>query len=228
MFGFILYTAVMPSAPDNERAPLKRRVPQQSRSRDRVQRIVDVASELVVAGGVDSLSTRAIAQRADVPVASLYQYFADKDEILLALVARDIEEMDAQVAADLGELDTLSVQTLVETTMRAFIKVYLRRPAFVMIYLRGRTNASIQQFCREHNRRVAHELYDFARGIGLIEESTQLLHAELAVEIGDRLFQLAFEQEMTGDPQIVDEGIALVTSYLEKHATPDGLNGIKA
>ena len=76
----------------------KRRVPQQSRSRDRVARLLDAASTLVVSGGVDALGTRAIATAAEVPVASLYQYFADKDDILLALVERDIEEMDARVA----------------------------------------------------------------------------------------------------------------------------------
>lgn len=216
----------MSPAPDNDQGLTRRRVPQQSRSRDRVERIIDVTGTLVVESGVDALSTRAIAQRAEIPVASLYQYFADKDEILLALVERDIAEMDTQVAADLGRLQSLSVRGLVEVTMRAFVKVYLRRPAFVMIYLRGRTNPSIQQFCRAHNLRVAHELYDFALGAGLIDEATLLLHAELAVEIGDRLFQIAFEQEMNGDPVIVDEGVALVTSYLEKHATPAGLTGV--
>ena len=226
MFGFILYTGGMPPAPDNDKGLTKRRVPQQSRSRDRVERIIDVAGRLVVKGGVDSLSTRAIAHRADIPVASLYQYFADKDEILLALVERDIADMDTQVATDLGQLTRLSVRDLVEVTMRAFVKIYLRRPAFVMIYLRGRTNPSIQQFCRAHNLRVAHELYDFALGAGLIDQSTRLLHAELAVEVGDRLFQIAFEQEMAGDPDIIEEGIALVTSYLENHATPAGLTGV--
>ncbi|MDQ1631449.1 MAG: hypothetical protein QOC80_1421, partial [Frankiaceae bacterium] len=70
-----------------------RRVPQQSRSRARVEQLLDAAAAHVVASGVDSLSTRAIAEGAGVPVASLYQYFADKDDILLALVERDISAM---------------------------------------------------------------------------------------------------------------------------------------
>ncbi|MGZ4426903.1 MAG: TetR/AcrR family transcriptional regulator [Nocardioidaceae bacterium] len=218
----------MAPAADNERNVARRRVPQQARSRDRVQRILDAAGELVVDHGVDALSTRSIAHRAELPVASLYQYFADKDEILLALVERDVEEMDAQVAEDLGALKTLTVAGLVATTMRAFVKVYHRRPAFVTIYLRGRTNAAIQQFCRDHNRRVAGELRDFARGAGLVGTDTLPLHAELAVEVGDRIFQIAFETEAYGDPRVVDEGISLVTSYLERFATPAGLTGVPA
>ena len=62
---------------------------------------------------MDRLSTRGIAEAAQVPVASLYQYFADKDDILLALVERDIEEMDRQVAGDLGALERLGRRAIV-------------------------------------------------------------------------------------------------------------------
>ena len=81
---------------------MERRVPQQVRSRDRVQRILEVAGQIVVEHGVEAATTRAIAREAGLPVASLYQYFADKEAVLLALVERDIAEMDAQVAEDLG------------------------------------------------------------------------------------------------------------------------------
>src|SRR5262245_32146806 len=120
----------MASQGDNERQPLKRRVPQQVRSKDRVQRILEVTGDLVVEGGVEALSTRAIARAADVPVASLYQYFADKEEVVLALLERDLAEKNAQLAEDLARLDVLSVGSMVETAMRAFVKVYRRRPAF--------------------------------------------------------------------------------------------------
>ena len=75
---------------DGEKAPQRRRVPQQVRSRDRVERILEVAGEIVVADGVEAVTTRAIAAAAGLPVASLYQYFADKEAVLLALVERDV------------------------------------------------------------------------------------------------------------------------------------------
>jgi len=212
----------------NDRPAGKRRVPQQSRSIERVERILDAAAELVVAQGVDALTTRAVADRAEVPVASLYQYFADKDEILLALVERDVAEMDAQVAADLSRLDVLSVASIVETTMRAFVKVYHRRPAFVVIWLRGRTNSAVNEFCRAHNKRVAADLFRFARDVGLVRPDTRPVHAELAVEVGDRVFQLAFETRMRGDEVLVAEGVELVRSYMERHATQAGIEGVRA
>jgi AcrR family transcriptional regulator len=178
--------------------------------------------------GVDALTTRSVATASGVPVASLYQYFSDRDAILLALVERDTAEMDEQVRHDLAELELLSVASLVETTMRAYVKVYARRADFVEIWLRGRTNAAVHEFGRQHNRRTATELRDFAIGAGLAREDLPATAAELAVEIGDRVFQLAYETERHGDPVVIEEGIAMVTAYLRRYATPAGLDGVPA
>jgi AcrR family transcriptional regulator len=196
-----------------------RREPTQQRSRQRVEQILDAAADLIVEQGVEGLSTRTIAARAGTPVASLYQYFADKNEIILALVQRDTAEMDERVAEAVASLDRPSVRSLVEATMRAFVAVYHRRPAFVVIWWRGRTNAAVYRYCREHNRRIARQLHDFAMAAGLVPAWTEPIVAELAVEVGDRLFQLAFEDDLRGDSRIIAEGIELVTGYLERYAS---------
>jgi AcrR family transcriptional regulator len=197
---------------------VQRRVPAQERSRARVQRILDEAAALVVERGVDALSTRDIAQAADVPVASLYQYFADKEDVLLALAERDMAEMDEQVAADVAVLGSPDVATFVRTVMSAFVAVYHRRPAFVEIYLRGRTNAAVNRFGRDHNTRIAETLRAYALDRGLADERLTPTVALLAVEIGDRVFQLAFEHDAAGDPELVEEGVALMTAYLSRYA----------
>jgi AcrR family transcriptional regulator len=203
-----------------------RRVPRQERSRRRVEGLLDAAARIVVERGVDALTTRDIADAAQAPVASLYQYFNDKEDVLLALAQRDMDEMDAQIAEDLAGLDLLSIETLVRTTMRAFVRVYHRRPAFVEIYLRGRTNQAVHQFGREHNERVAADLRAFALDSGLADERLTEKVARLAVEVGDRIFQLAFAEDVEGDPELVEEGIVLVTSYLDRYATAQGRPGI--
>lgn len=217
----------MPAVRTHQATP-KRRVPTQERSRRRVEGILDAAATLVVERGVDALTTRDIADAAGAPVASLYQYFADKEAVLLALAARDMEEMDAQVLEDLGRLEVLSVSSVVRTTMMAFVAVYHRRRAFVEIYLRGRTNAAVHRFGREHNARVAESLYAFAADAGLAGPELTPAMALLAVEVGDRVFQLAFEHDDDGDPVLIEEGITMVTAYLERYATPEGLAGVRA
>ena len=205
----------------------KRRVPRQERSRRRVGEILDAAAQLVVERGVEALTTRGIADAAGVPVASLYQYFSDKEDVLLALAQRDMEEMDRQILDDLAGLEVLSVAGVVRTTMQAFISVYQRRRAFVEIYLRGRTNQAVHRFGREHNARVAQMLRAYAVDTGLVRPDLSPAVAQLAVEVGDRVFQLAYEHDPTGDRGLVEEGITLVTAYLERYATPEGLAGVR-
>lgn len=195
----------------------KRRVPAQERSRRRVEAILDAAARLVASDGVASLTTRTIAAEAGMPVASLYQYFSDKESILLEMIARDMAEMDAQVTADLAALESVDLVSLVETTMRAFVKVYHRRPEFVEIWLRGRTNPAILEAGRQHNVDVARMLRDFAVEAGLVADTLPSVVAQLAVEVGDRVFQLAFEHTDAGDEDLVEEGIAMVTAYLERY-----------
>ena len=208
--------------------PRLRRVPQQSRSRDRVERILDAAASLVVSAGVEVVGTRSIGEAAGVPVASLYQYFADRDDILLALVERDVEAMDARVQADLAALPRFTIRDIVGATVAAFVSVYRQRPAFVMIYLRGRTNTAIEEFCRAHNKAVAKALFDLASDLGLLVADASPRHAELAVEIGDRLFQLAFETDMNGDETVIAESVKVLSTYLELYASPAGLKGVDA
>lgn len=203
-----------------------RRVPQQSRSRGRVEKILDTAAEQVLANGVEALGTRSIAEAAGVPVASLYQYFADKDDILLALVERDLTAMNELVRSSVGALTRLTVAGLVAASMDAFIESYRRRPAFIMIWLRGRTNTAIKEYCLEHNRRIAISLFDRAKALGLLTEDADVCHTEIAIEVGDRLFEKAFESDMEGDPLILAEARKLVTAYLELYASPAGLSGV--
>ena len=210
---------------NNDESAVRRRLPVQGRSRERVERILDVAADLVLEHGVDALTTRAISAAAQIPVASLYQYFSDKDAVLLALIERDMAEMDAQVLDDLAALESFTIRSIVETTMRAFVKVYHRRPAFMEIWVRGRSNAAIYDYGREHNRRTAAAVLEFVQGLGIAKDELTAEVAEFAVEAGDRAFQLAFEKNRDGNPFLLDESVELVTAYLERFATPAGLAG---
>ena len=71
-------------------APGLRRVPAQERSRRRVEAILDATARVAVQEGVAEMTTRSIAVEAGVPPASVYQYYADREAVLLDMVARDM------------------------------------------------------------------------------------------------------------------------------------------
>jgi AcrR family transcriptional regulator len=52
-----------------------RRKPRQERSRDRVERILEATAALLGDTPADKITTAAIAEKAGVPIGSVYQYF---------------------------------------------------------------------------------------------------------------------------------------------------------
>ena len=62
--------------------------PKQKRGRQRVEAILNAASELFAEVGYESATIIEIAARANTAVGSLYQFFANKEAILQAIVER--------------------------------------------------------------------------------------------------------------------------------------------
>ena len=63
-----------------------RKLPTQKRSLERYERMLASAAALLEEEGYDNLKTVTIAERAGVPVGSVYQFFPNKYAILTVLV----------------------------------------------------------------------------------------------------------------------------------------------
>ena len=207
-------------------APGLRRVPTQQRGRDRVAAILDAAATLVVTHGADALNTRAICDASGVPIATLYQYFDDREGVLLALIDRDMQRMDTQVITDLTAMTEWTIESFVRTAINAFVTIHLSSPAFVEIYLRGRGTRAIDDYGHQHNKSVAVLLHDLVTSEGLVRPDTPVLTAELILEVGDRILQLAFAESYQPDMDVIEEGISMICSHLTTYATPAAAAGI--
>jgi AcrR family transcriptional regulator len=70
-----------------------RRQPQQKRSQERVERILDAAAIVFDEVGYEAATTHDIAARANTAVGSLYQFFPDKLAVFNALELRHVERV---------------------------------------------------------------------------------------------------------------------------------------
>ena len=52
--------------------------------------ILEATAQILEAGGLPAFTTNAVAERAGVSIGTLYQYFADKNAILLALARQQM------------------------------------------------------------------------------------------------------------------------------------------
>ena len=68
------------------------REPSQERSRERVAAILAAARALIAQGGLGNLKMGLLAERAAVPIGTIYQFFPDKDAIIGCIFAAQMEE----------------------------------------------------------------------------------------------------------------------------------------
>lgn len=78
------------AAPNSrQKSRQQRRVPRQARARATASFVLDAAAQVFAERGY-AATTNEIAARAGVSIGSLYQYFADKDALLVALAERHL------------------------------------------------------------------------------------------------------------------------------------------
>ncbi|KAF0847867.1 cholesterol catabolism transcriptional regulator KstR [Nocardia caishijiensis] len=64
--------------------------------RERRKRILDATLALASKGGYDAVQMRAVAERADVAVGTLYRYFPSKVHLLVSALAREFEQFESK------------------------------------------------------------------------------------------------------------------------------------
>lgn len=112
-----------------------RRRPSQRRSRETVDAILDGAARVLERHGYARGTTNRIAERAGVSIGSLYEYFPDKDAIVVALAERELDREGAEI---LGVLESAPAREPLARVLRrlveALVAVHARRPALHRIF----------------------------------------------------------------------------------------------
>jgi AcrR family transcriptional regulator len=98
-----------------------RKLPRQRRSQATVSRLIDAAARILVADGYEAASTNRIAAEAGISPGSLYQYFPNKDAIVVAAV----ERMTGRMASRFIDAVAHPTEERVEDTIRNVISALL-------------------------------------------------------------------------------------------------------
>jgi AcrR family transcriptional regulator len=79
--------------------------PARARAEKRVQRFLDAALELMSDGGGKDFTVQQVVERSGQSLRSFYQYFAGKDELLLALLEESVRSSADHLERAVAELD---------------------------------------------------------------------------------------------------------------------------
>ena len=77
-----------------------RRKPRQKRSKEKVGQILDAVEALATQHGLDALTTTQIAERTGFAVGTIYQYFGNRTELLIAAEERMFERLTQHLAGE--------------------------------------------------------------------------------------------------------------------------------
>ncbi|WP_328404138.1 TetR/AcrR family transcriptional regulator [Streptomyces sp. NBC_00390] len=193
----------------------RRREPVQTRSRETVKRILDAAAGLIDEGGVDAVTTRVIADHAGITAASLYRFFADREQILDALVERHLERLTAHVAAVEADWAPTSVAEFVERELDSYAGYYRDHPNAARLWLDGRVSPTVRAEVLRYHRSTAERLHGLAVAAGLVTPQTDLLVFVVAVELADRTLELAFRERSDPDSDVIAYGRVALIAYLD-------------
>lgn len=105
-----------------------RKLPRQERSRASVDAILQAAAYILVKRGWSALTTNAIAERAGINIASLYQFFPNKESIVAELERRHAEQIRAEMAEIYARHRTDSLEGRVRTMVEGAVAAHCVAP----------------------------------------------------------------------------------------------------
>lgn len=190
----------------------KRRVPSQRRASDTVSIILEAAAQVLEAGGLPAFTTNAVAQRAGVSIGTLYQYFANKDVLIVALARQEVRNGLQSVGRAMQgdpELGT-SVEGRVRAVVRAMVHAFRGRA-------RARKAVTEAILARNLGQEMLGQMAVFINqhsGVLVGELSREQLFVMSRALMGVVRSAVMEEQPFLRSRAFEDEVVRLVVSYL--------------
>ncbi|MFF9810383.1 TetR family transcriptional regulator [Streptomyces coeruleorubidus] len=192
-----------------------RRAPVQRRSAERLTRILDACASLLDEVGYDALSTRAVAQRAGVPIGSVYRFFGNKRQMVDALAQRNLEHYSERIVQRLREAGDGGWREAMDAVLDEYLEMKRTAPGFSLVDFGNQIPVGARQ--AEPNHRVADRLTELLSGYLDREPDEELRRVFLiAVETADTLVHLAFRVAPDGDQKIIEEMREMLRAYLAR------------
>jgi AcrR family transcriptional regulator len=192
-----------------------RHPPTQARSRERLVRVLDAAATVLAADGAGAFTTNRVADVAQVPVGSVYRYFADKEAIAEALAVRfwsEFADLVAAVAAAGEHEPLIDPGAVVLETLAAGFRA---RPAFLALWYGGLRSARVREATRPTRTAIGASVRRIlAVHWPAADTNARDAVARMLVIAGDGLLREAFRADPQGDPEILAESKAMVRAYI--------------
>jgi AcrR family transcriptional regulator len=195
-----------------------RRVPVQQRSAERVNRMLDACAALLDEIGYAKLTTTLIAQRADVAIGSVYQFFGDKRAVVRALDMRYLDGYIERLSRRIANTTAEHWSQIVDEVIDEYISMHRTEPGFRTLHFGDIVDVHLLDSERSNDDVLTDRLHAMlSEHFPLGDERQVSLALTVAVTAGDALVKLAFRRDPDGDDVVLTEAKTLIRDYLERH-----------
>ncbi len=197
-----------------------RRAPRQGRSRDTVRAILDAAARIFAARGYADTTTNHIAELAGVSIGSLYEYFPNKDALLVALLDEHLaaaEAVLARTAAETLAAPHAALRDVVGGFVRAMVALHAHEPALHrVLFEEAPLPGRVRRRLADIEQRVTAQVAAWCAAHPRVRRPDPALAAEIVVQTVEALTHSLVVGRRVSPPAdaYVDEVVALVGAYL--------------
>ena len=124
---------------------MRRRMPRQARALHTVDVILTAAAQVLVERGYAKTSTNHVAKIAGVSIGSLYQYFRNKDELILAVVDRHASSILDLLQSTMADYADADLDVAVRQFVKAMVAVHQLNPQLHRVCIEQILNLGIER-----------------------------------------------------------------------------------
>jgi AcrR family transcriptional regulator len=192
------------------------RVPQQQRSKRRVESILKASHALIAEHGILGLKMNDVAKAARIPIGSVYQYFPTKSALIAHLFSRHLDfyhELGARYLAEVRRPEQSATKL-----RRLVVLVYLdnrRNTLMREVWAGVQADRTIREIHLRDNEFFSDLLYKFVRrASSAIPDTLLRRRCQVVNEMWDGTIRLAITLDDKEGDALVQESIKLGLSNL--------------
>lgn len=195
-----------------------RKKPLQQRARNTVQKLLQATAELLETSGLETLTTNHIAERAGVNIASLYQYFPNKESILAALLESYFQEISKALNDVLVAQADLPIADSTRLWCIGALAYFRERPQLLQVVMRFQQQPSELPSGKLFEYRLTEAMRRF-----LLPRRDQLAvpDLELAIQVAFTACSAVLSRHLLdplpyhSDAMVADELVRMMVGYFQ-------------
>ncbi|MEV1025717.1 TetR/AcrR family transcriptional regulator [Streptomyces sp. NPDC050264] len=197
-----------------------RKQPRQVRAELTRQRVLDAAAHVFAEYGYAAGTTNRIAERARVSIGSLYQYYPNKDAILVELLTRHLDAGMVAAPLDQDELLPKSIEGIMRFYVRNAIENHREDPQLLRVMMEQGPRAPelLERITQSERRRIA-----YARKLLRNHPEVRVADVDIAARLVVSTVEMVVHRVMAGTGRIdivgfENELVTMLTLYLRGDA----------